>query len=215
MLVIVSAELPLLGDWRDRHTWMQPLENILEPLKIWVPPFDCLSEDGRMDEIAHVGLFEHSSLFLFELGHTGLRILGTDKSSGRKLDALNLFVEDLTIALVIDFLKSFYSLWFCRALIKFFRFKKFFDHRISMSVLLQLLLLLVLLPLPSTFLELFLELFDDVLEITDGPILKIIASFLCLREVFLELLRIIVLFDDLLEEIVLLFFLVWLHLSKI
>lgn len=63
-----------------------------------------------MDEIAHVGLFEHSSLFLFEFGHTGLRILGAGKSSGRKLDALNLFVEDLTIALVIDFLKSFYFL---------------------------------------------------------------------------------------------------------
>lgn len=77
-----------------------------------------------------------------------------------------------------------------------------------MGVLLQLLLLLVLLPLPSTFLELFLELFDDVLEITDGPILKIIASLLCPCEVFLELLRIIVLFDDLLKEIVLLFLLV-------
>lgn len=77
-----------------------------------------------------------------------------------------------------------------------------------MGVLLQLLLLLVLLPLPSTFLELFLELFDDVLEITDRPILKIIASLLCHCEVFLELLRIIVLFDDLLEEIVLLFLLV-------
>lgn len=63
-----------------------------------------------MDEIAHVRLFKHSSLFLFELGHTSLRILGAGKSIGRKLDALNLFVEDLSIALVIDFLKSFYSL---------------------------------------------------------------------------------------------------------
>lgn len=77
-----------------------------------------------------------------------------------------------------------------------------------MGVLPQLLLLLVLFFLPSTFLKLFLEFFDDFLEITDGPILKIVSSLLCPREVLLELLGIIVLFDDLLEEIVLLFLLV-------
>ena len=211
MLVVVSTELTLLCDRRDRHSGMQPLKNILEPLKIWVPPFHCLSEEGRVDEIAHVRLFEHPALLLFELGHTGLRILGAGKSIWRKLDAFNLFVEDLIIALVIDFLKGFYSLWFCRALIKFLRFKKLLDHRIFMRVLLELLPLLVLLPLLSTFFERFLELFDNVLEIIDGPILQIVSSLLCPSEIFLELLRIVVFFDDLLEEIVLLFLLVWLH----
>lgn len=110
MLVVVSAELSLLGDRRDWHTWMQPLKNILEPLKIRVPSLDCLSEDGRVDEIAHVGLFEHSSLFFFELCHIGLRILDPGKCIGWKLDTLNLFVEDLIIAVIIDFFKSFYSL---------------------------------------------------------------------------------------------------------
>ena len=77
-----------------------------------------------------------------------------------------------------------------------------------MRVLLELLPLLVLLPLLSTFFERFLELFDNVLEIIDGPILQIVSSLLCPSEIFLKLLRIVVFFDDLLEEIVLLFLLV-------
>lgn len=34
MLIIISAELSFLGNRRDGHAWMQPLKNILEPLKI-------------------------------------------------------------------------------------------------------------------------------------------------------------------------------------
>lgn len=82
-----------------------------------------------------------------------------------------------------------------------------------MGVLLELLLLLDFLPLLGTLFKLPLELFDNVFEIIDRPILQIIPSFLCPREILLELLGVVVLFDDLLKEIVLLFLLVCLHLS--
>lgn len=82
-----------------------------------------------------------------------------------------------------------------------------------MGVLLKLLLLLDFLPLLGTLFELFLEFFNNVFEIIERPILQIVSSFFCPCEIFLELLGIVVLFDDLLKEIVLLFLLVCLHLS--
>ena len=60
--------------------------------------------------------------------------------------------------------------------------------------------------------ELFLELVDDILKFGNGPVLEVIAAFLGLSEVLLKLFRIIILLNDFLEEVLLLFLLVALHI---
>ena len=185
---------------------MQPLQHIFQPLKIRISSFDCLAEDGSVDVVGHIGLFEHAALSLLELCQCGLWILGGVEGGGCLWLAFYFLQKDLVCALVVDLLEDLWStLHYAFVLICL---QKVFDNGVLFYIGPVLFLFFLFLPLLVAFLELSLKLPHCLFELGQWPILKIVSAFFGGGEVFLKLLWIVIFLDDFLEEVLLLFLLV-------
>ena len=200
MLIVISSELTLFRNGGNKDSWVKPLECRLEPLKVWVPPVYSFSKEGRLDKVADIRLFKESSLFFFKLSHYNVDIFSIEKGAGNKSVALDHTVEGITCAIsiwarIVFLIFAFVGRLFCIEIL--------IDH-CSPSLDLNI--------LSFTFLLFFathlLEFYDDLFELIEGPIVKVVASLFGLENVLLKLLGIVVFLNDLLEEELLFIFLV-------
>jgi hypothetical protein len=161
MLIIISSELTLFGNRRNRNTRMKCFKCSFKPLKIWVPSINCFTQRLSMDVVADIRLFENSSFLFVKFDDWNIDIFSCKKRTSLTIITLNDMIEYTTCTV---------SLCLCRPLISrpigrtILRFYEVFDKGLS-----SLSLLIFFLIIFRLFIELFLEILDDLCQLLETP----------------------------------------------
>lgn len=207
MFIIISSELTFFGNWRNRNPRMKPLKSSLKPLKIWISPINCFVKERCLNIVADIRLFKESSFFLFKFCYYDIHIFCIEKRTRSKSVTLDNTVERIISDWSIRprvwlLIFTFVGRLFC--------IKVLVNYCLSSLDLNTLSFILWLL-----FVTHLLKFLYCLFELLERPVIKVIASFFCLEDVLLKLLRIIVFLNDLLEEVLLFIFLAIIHSDMI